>query len=34
MPHNDSQQANAAQEEIDALRQRLRDLGIDPDSVK
>jgi Uma2 family endonuclease len=30
----ESQRANAAQQEIDALRQRLRDLGIDPDSLK
>ena len=27
------QRANAAQQEIDALRQRLRDLGIDPDEL-
>jgi Uma2 family endonuclease len=28
------QKANAAQQENDALRQRLRELGIDPDSLK
>ncbi len=28
------QRASAAQQEIDALRQRLRDLGIDPDTIK
>ncbi len=28
------QRANAAQQENDALRQRLRDLGIDPDAVR
>jgi Uma2 family endonuclease len=30
----EANRANAAQQENDALRQRLRDLGIDPDSVK
>jgi Uma2 family endonuclease len=29
----ESQRANAAQQEIEALRQRLRELGIDPDSI-
>ncbi len=30
----ETRRANAAQQEVDALRQRLRDLGIDPDALE